>query len=186
MTVMKMITSMGLAVVIALNSPLTVAAEQYSFARPPAPESTVDPPRLSLHLDRYSTDAERARLQEAIADRGPEHALQGLSEVPYVGRLTWPGGTEYSVRYARQNARPDGGRDVILLLDRPLWIWWDTSAPANPYPYSVVQLQLGPDGKGEGRISNGVTVTSDTVLGVTLSDYAKAPKLLADVRRERT
>src|SRR5690349_8598588 len=110
MTVMKPLASIGLALVIVLGATVTAAdthaAERYSFARPAAPASTVDSARLSLTLNRHSTDAERARLQAAIADEGVEHVLDYLRDVSRLGTLTWPGGGEYAVRYARKRSRP--------------------------------------------------------------------------------
>jgi hypothetical protein len=70
-----------------------------------------------------------------------------------------------------------------MLADRPLWLWRQPNPPSTPYSFSV--LQLGPDGRGEGRVSAGVPVMADQVLGIVLADYGKSPALLADVRRER-
>ena len=57
--------------------------------------------------------------------------------------------------------------------------------PSTPYEFTVIQMRLGKDGRGEGRVSLGVPVASDKTLGVALSDYVKAPSLLADVRRDQ-
>jgi hypothetical protein len=171
--------------VLSMTAPV-FAADQFTFARPPAPESTVDPKgRLSVTLDRWSTPAERDRLTTAIAEHGPETLLEAFREVGRIGTLYWPGGLEYTVRYAWRNARPDGGSDVVLVLDRALWMWWESKGESTPSPYTVVQLRLGKDGVGEGRVSLGVPVASDKTLGVALSDWAKAPAVLTDVRRER-
>ena len=163
-----------------------VAAARFTFARPPAPESTVDPKgRLSAVIERWSTDAERDRTAATIADGGPATLLDAFRDVPRIGSIYWPGGLEYTVRYARRQARPDGGADVVLVTDRPLWMWWDSKAASTDYPFTVLHLRLGKDGTGEGRASMGVTVTGDTSAGVVLSDFAKAPAVLTDVRQER-
>jgi hypothetical protein len=73
----------------------------------------------------------------------------------------------------------------VLVVERPLWIWWDSKIGATDHPYTVVQLRLDKEGKGEGRVSFGVPVASDKAIGVALSDFAKAPPVLTDVRRER-
>jgi hypothetical protein len=187
---MRKRTSIGLALLMVLSATSLSAeapsAERYTFARPPAPESTVDSQRLGVTLDRYSTDTEREQLLTVMSEKGQEAALDGLRHVSRIGTLTWPGGVEYAVRYARQRTLPDGGSQIVMLVDRPLWLWWQPNPPSTPYSFSVVQLQLGPDGRGEGRVSAGVPVMADKVLGIVLADYDKAPALLADVRRERT
>jgi hypothetical protein len=188
---MRTLTSIGLALLMVLGvttsaSAAMSAVDRFTFARPSAPESTVDPKsgRLSVDIDRWSTAAERNSLVAAIGEKGPEKLLDAFRDVGRIGTLYWPGGLQYPVRYAWRSQRADGGADVILVVDRPVWMWWDSSAPSTGYPYTVVQMKLAKDGSGEGRVSRGVAVASDKTLGVALSDFAKAPALLTDVRRE--
>jgi hypothetical protein len=111
--------------------------------------------------------------------------LSALRDTPRVGTLSWPGGTEYTVYYARQVKRPDGGTDVVLLLDRPLWLWWESNTPAGAHPFTVVQMRLDAAGRGEARASFGVAAASNGDAGLALSDYAKGHPVFTDVRRER-
>ncbi len=164
------------------------AAARFTFARPAAPESTVDPKtgRLDLVIDRWATDAERDQVLAALAADGPEHLLDAFRTVARVGTLHWPGGLEYTVRYARQAPRADGGSDVVLVVDRPVWTWWDATASSPTGQYTVVHLRLGKGGTGEGRISRDAQVRRDDTLGVSLADGAQAPVMLTDVRREQS
>jgi hypothetical protein len=191
MTAMRILIGIGLALLTVLGVTTSLsadvfAADRFTFARPPAPESTVDPKsgRLSVDIDRWSTATDRDSLVKAIGENGREKLLDSFREVGRIGTLYWPGGLEYAVRYAWRSQRADGGAEVVLVVDRPLWIWWDSFAPSATYPYTVVQMRLGKDGSGEGRVSLGVPVDSDKTLGVALAAFAKAPALLADVRRE--
>jgi hypothetical protein len=161
------------------------AAERFTFARPPAPESTIDPKdnRLPIVVDHWATDAERDRVVKALADNGEASLLTAVRDLPRGGTIHWPGGLEYTIHYARRQARPDGGADVVLVVDRPLWIWWDSKIGTTDYPFSVIHLRMDKDGRGEGRVSMNVKVTSDKAFGVALSDHAKAPAVLTDVRR---
>jgi hypothetical protein len=187
---MRTTTTIGLALLLVLGAPVSIAAqpagvERFSFARPPAPESTVDPKgRLAVDLNRWSTSAERDRLMKAIAENGAETLLDAFREVGRIGTVSWPGGIEYAVRYAWRSQRPDGS-DLVFVVDRPLWVWWDGKAPSTPYPFTVIQMRLGKNGSGEGRVSLGVPVAGDTTLGIALSDFGRAPSLLADVRHDR-
>ena len=163
-----------------------LTVERFTFARPPAPESTVDPKdRMSVAIDRWSTEADRDRLRATVAESGEGKLLDAFRGVSRVGTLHWPGGLEYAVLYARSHSRPDGGTDVVLVVDRPLWRWWESKDAATTYAYTVVQLRLDKDGKGEGRLSLDVPVTRDDTFGVMLADYSKAPVVLVDVRREK-
>jgi hypothetical protein len=180
-----------LAVVVAaaISAPAaSAAAERFTFARPAAPGSTVDPTsgRLNLVIDHWATDADRDQVLSALAENGPERLLDAFRNVARVGTLYWPGGLEYTVRYARQAQRPDGSSDVVLVVDRPVWTWWDAGAGSPSGQYTVVHLRLSKAGTGEGRISRDVQVRRDDTLGVTLADDAKAPVMLTDVRREQS
>ena len=178
----------GLALLVVLG--VTVAtsaspfADRFTFTRPPAPESVVDPKsgRLNIDIVQWSTPADRDRLVAAITQDGPEKLLDAFRDVGRIGTLYWPGGLEYTVRYALRSPRPDGGTEVTLVIDRPAWLWWNASAPSTPYQFSVVQIRFGKNGTGEGRLSLGVPVAADKTLGVALADYDKAPALLTDVR----
>jgi hypothetical protein len=177
------LTVLGFSTVTSANM---LSLDRFTFARPPAPESTVDPKdRMSVDIDRWSTDADRDRVRAALADNGAENLLDAFRGVSRLGTLHWPGGLEYAVLYARSNSRPDGGTDVVLVLDRPLWRWWESKEAATKYRYTVVQLRLGKDGKGEGRLSLDVPVTHDDMFGIVLSDFSQAPVVLVDVRREK-
>lgn len=94
-------------------------------------------------------------------------------------------------RYADRIPRPDGGEDVVLATDRPVWLWWEgNSTPVTPLAVSqgtIVQLRLGKDGRGEGKLSPVVTVrASKEGKTIALEDYAKQPVVLTDVQRERS
>lgn len=164
------------------------AGERYSFVRPPAPDSVMDASRLKLSVEKWASDADRDHLRKFLDTEGMTHLSRAFPSTPDVGRVSWPGGLEYGVRYARRVARPDGGTDAVLVLDRPLWVWWDdksTPSSATAPPAIVVQLQLDAKGRGEGRISyGGIGAKSDARLGVALADYQKAPALLTDLRME--
>jgi hypothetical protein len=189
---MRTWTSIGLAPLMVLALTATIAANaslsgRFTFARPPAPESTVDPKggRLSIDIERWSTQVERDHLVAAIAEHGTENLLDAFRDIGRIGTLYWPGGLFYTVRYAWRGQRPDGGTNVVLVIDRPAWLWWNPSAPSTPHQFSVVQLRLDKNGSGEGRVSLGVPVASDKTLGVMIADYDKAPALLADVRQDQ-
>ncbi len=164
------------------------AAARFTFTIPNAPESTVDGKgRFTLTLNRWSTEGERDEMLRIARERGTANLLDAFRQTAAVGYLRWPGGLEYSVRYARRVERPDKGADVVLLVERPLWVWWDTAAKV-PSPaedrFSVVQVRLNADGSGEGRVAPAASIKTDTQLGVLVADYASRPVLLNDVRRE--
>jgi hypothetical protein len=164
------------------------AVERYVFETPKQPESTVDGKGpLYLTLNRWSEDAERERVHKAVSESGPGAVLDALRDVAAIGYLRWPGGLEYAVRYARRVTRSDGTTDIVLLADRPLWVWWEGAGVtrSTDYPFTVIQVRMGKDGRGEGRSSLTTTVGADREAGIALSDFAKSAVVMNNVRREK-
>ena len=156
---------------------------QYTFAVANAPKDIFSSDgRLRLRLMRWSTDDERRQLMAALEE--PSKLLSALPYVEVAGYLQWPGGLEHTVRYARQTVRPDGGADIVLVVERPLWLWWDSAAKwAADQQFSVVHMRVNKDGTGEGRIATGDGVRRDVESGIMIADTT-TPALLTNVRRE--
>jgi len=156
---------------VILSADTERSASQYTFVVANAPKDT------------FSRDGRlRVRLMRALGE--PAKLLSALPYAEVAGYLQWPGGLEYSVRYARQTARPDGSADIVMVVERPLWLWWDPTAKwAADQQFTVVQIRINKDGTGEGRIATGGGFTRDNDSGIVISDTTK-PALLTDVRRE--
>jgi hypothetical protein len=192
--------TIALALLIALAVPpslfplaLTVkaqvreATERFSFVAPKAPKSIVDPDRFGIVLTRWSSDTERDAVFDSMTDSGAAAVLGALRDVASIGYVRWPGGVEYAVRYARRVPRPDGGSDIVLIADRPVWVWWDTSIVSkHDAPFTAIHIRVDKSGKGEGRVRYGDDVAADKTSGITLKDFAGAPVLMTDLRREST
>lgn len=187
-------TSLAVAAALVF-SPVLLAqtpgvTERFTFVVPNQPESTVDGKGpLQLNVHRWSTDEERDKVVSTLADSGPEKLLDAFRGSRTAGYLKWPGGLEYTVHYARQATRPDGQTDIVLVVDRPLWVWWDAGVAGAPKagdsPFTVVQIRLAKQNQGEGRISSGLTIASDKELGVVLKDYEQRTAMLREVKRDR-
>jgi hypothetical protein len=172
---------------VAVHGQTADLAERFTFIALKAPKSIVDGDRLTITLDRWSTDAERDKVVAAFTDGGTNGVLGGVRDSGAIGYLRWPGGLEYAVRYARRIPQPDGGLDVILITDRPLWVWWDSSVTANHNaPFSAVLLKMRKNGVGEGVMAMPESVTSDKANGVAIKNPSGLPALLSDVRRSNS
>lgn len=167
--------------VLSADSERIVSGYTFLVANAPKDASSSDG-RLRVRLTRWSTDEERRQLMAAVDE--PSKLLSALPYGPVAGYLQWPGGLEHSVRYARQTPRPDGGADVVMVVERPLWLWWDPTAKwAADQQFTVVQLRIDKDGTGAGRIATGQGFKRDNESGLVISDTTN-PALLVDVRHE--
>lgn len=172
-----------LACAAVLHAETTDAVERFTFRAANAPQDALTKDgRLQLVINRWSTDEERRLMEQAAAD--PAKLLEPFRNVGGIGYLQWPGGLEYTVRYARQTPRPDGGADIVLVAERPLWLWWDANTKwSNEPPYTVINLRVNKDGTGEGHVSITTEIESDEDAGIALADTSRQP-LLTEVRRE--
>jgi len=141
--------------------------------------------RLDLVINRWSTDMERDSVFSA-AQKEPAKAMDSLKEPGTLGYVHLPGGLDHTIRYARRITRPDGSTDIVALAEGAVWIWWEptaTDTSAAKYPFTIIQIRLNKAGPGEGKLS-ATKAAPDKDAGIVIGDYANAPTLLTDVRRQ--
>lgn len=139
--------------------------------------------QVEITVNAYTTDAARDRLMELFRKDGETALLSALQKERPVGSIRAPGSLAYDLRYARELPGEDGGRRLILATDRPIGF---AEARNNPrtldYPFTLIELRLDRDGRGEGRLSIATKLTlNDNVL--VIENYADQPVMLKDVRR---
>ena len=76
------------------------------------------------------------------------------------------------------------GRRIVIATDRPIGFWEAANRPRTiDYPFTVIQMQLGKDGTGEGRMSIATRIIAhDNV--VELENYSTQPVMLKQVRAQ--
>lgn len=141
---------------------------------------------VEMVISRWSTDAERDRLIAALIQKGPEALLKTLQELPRVGYIRTPDSLGYDLHFARKQPFGDGGERVFLATDRYISFWEATQRPRTvDYPFTYVELRLGPDGMGEGRMSIFTKIVYDkNEHAIVLENYGTQPVLLQNVRKE--
>jgi hypothetical protein len=141
---------------------------------------------VEMVVTRWSTDAERDRLVSVLLAKGADELLETLQDMPRVGYIRTPDTIGYDLRFARKMPSGDGGERVFLATDRYIGFWEATQRPRTvDYPYTYVELRLGPDGTGEGKMSIFTKVMFDKEAhAIVLEDYGTQPVLLQNVRKE--
>lgn len=139
---------------------------------------------VDIVLDRYSTEDERNRFLAVLTERGPDALLDAFQKAPSIGRLGAPGRIGYEIRYAAQMPGEDGGRRIVIATDRRMSFMEAANRPRTvDYPFTVVQLQLDKDGKGEGRASVYAKITVDKANdSIVLEDFGIQPVTLMNVQ----
>jgi hypothetical protein len=144
--------------------------------------------QVEIVVERYSTDAERDRLLKALVEKGPEKLLDTLQGLPRVGSIRTPNSIGYDLHFARKHPGADGGEEISLATDRYITFWEAKYRPRTiDYPFTLIELHIGPDGAGEGKMSLATKIMFDKKNNaVVLEDYKSQPVLLQNVRREST
>jgi hypothetical protein len=139
---------------------------------------------VDITINRWSTDAERQRLIEVLQAKGPRELLETLRDMREVGNIRTPDSLGYPLRYAHQSPADEGGRRIVIATDRPIGFWESVNRPRTvDYPFTVIQMQLGSDGTGEGKMSIATRIIAhDNV--VELENYSEQPVMLKQVRAQ--
>jgi hypothetical protein len=119
---------------------------------------------VDFTVERWSTDTERESLLEIItAERDPtDKLLRALQRMPKVGYIRTPDSLAWDLRYARESPLEDGGRRIVLATDRPIGFWEARNQPRTiDYPFTIVEIRLNKEDKGEGKILAGTKIYVD-------------------------
>jgi hypothetical protein len=134
-----------------------------------------------IRLTRWSTDMERMRLIETLKQKGPEQLLDELKGMRSVGSIRTPDSLAYDLRYAHERPGEDGGRQIVLATDRPIGFWEAVHQPRTiQYPFTVIQMQMGSDGKGKGTLSYATKIVAYRDV-VELENFDTQPVMLTEI-----
>jgi hypothetical protein len=163
-----------------LRTPLKLTAYAVNMAatRPAAQASIVD-----IRIDRWSSDQERQMLRDTLRAQGADNLLGALQKTPRVGFIRTPDSVAWDIHYARMMPGDDGGTRILLGTDRRMSFWELTNRERSvDYPFTIIEIRLDRNGKGEGRMSIATKVTADDEGDIHLEDYSAEPVRLQNVQ----
>ena len=136
---------------------------------------------VQIRVERWSTEAEQKKLVDTLIKESPRKALDVLQDMRPVGTIRTPDSLGYNLRYAQQTPGKDGGRQIVIATDRPIGFWEARNQPRTiDYPFTVIQMQIGPDGKGKGTMSYATKIIAYNNI-IELENYATAPIMLTEI-----
>jgi hypothetical protein len=140
---------------------------------------------IDIQVDRWSTDAQRDKLINALVEKGADKLLDTLQDMPVVGHFNAPGRLGIDIRFSRRTPGEDGGERIVLVTDRRIGFLEAANQPRSiDYPFTVIELNLKRDGEGEGRMSIATKVILDKKKNmITLENFDLQPVLLTQVAR---
>jgi hypothetical protein len=95
----------------------------------------------------------------------------------------------YAIKYAVRVPSPDGGERIILGTNRRIGehalAWQPVGGTPTDYSFTLLEIRLNPKGSGEGKASLTSRIVADNEAKMLrLDDYAAAPALIENVRRQ--
>jgi len=139
---------------------------------------------VDIIINRWSSDQERDTLRAALREGGTDSLLKALQKIKEpAGYIRTPSSIGYPLRFARQIPTPEGGKRIIVATDRYVSFLEATTQPRTiDYPFMLVDIRLGPDGKGTGKLMPLAKVTESEDHVVEIENYASEPVRLNEVR----
>jgi hypothetical protein len=149
--------------------------------------------RVEIVIEHWSTDQERDSLRGTLERSGPDMLLGALQKLRIrAGFVQVPGQLgsgararlrrALNIQFARE-IKTATGRQVIVALDGP----WNFHAGGRPTAvdgpaFTLLDIRLGPDGNGVGKLSPASQVTYNKATGtIELANFATEPVRLKDV-----
>ena len=106
-----------------------------------------------INVERWSTPEEAARLRDILSEKGADALLEAVQKMPRVGSIARTGHLGWDIRFAQQIAAAGGGSRIVIATDRPMSFWEAANQPRSAdYAFTLAEVRLGPDGKGEGKL----------------------------------
>jgi len=106
-----------------------------------------------INIERWSTPEEAARLKDILTEKGADALLEAVQKLPRVGSIARTGRLGWDIRFAQQIAAAGGGSRIVIATDRPMSFWEASNQPRSAdYAFTLAEVRLGPDGKGEGKL----------------------------------
>ena len=138
---------------------------------------------IDIVVNRWSTPEERAALISALRESGTDGLLKALQKIKEpAGYVRTPESIGYPLRYAREVPSPDGGKRILIATDRYVSFLEAANQPRTvDYPFMLVDIRLGPDGKGTGKLMPLAKVTMNEDHVVEIENYASEPVRLTEV-----
>ena len=142
--------------------------------------------RVDIRIDSWSTPEEREQLIMTMIEKGSGALLKALQKAPVKGRFRIPTARPpdphhlslgLDIRYAWQVPLPDGGKRIVLALDRYIGFAEARNQPRSiDYPFSLIQIHVDADGKGEGKMAVATKISFDKEKKqIELENYASEP-----------
>jgi hypothetical protein len=140
---------------------------------------------LTIVIERWSTDEERAKLVDTLVEKGSDKLLDTLDDIkPRAGFIRTNGSLGWDIQYARMQDLPSGGKRIIFATDRPMNFYEvRNNNRSTDYEFMLCEIRLNAEGtKGEGKLATAAKISYDKAeKRVEIENYGQQPVRLTQV-----
>jgi hypothetical protein len=155
-----------------------------------------NPQKIDILVERWSTDKERDELAAAFAKSGPEGLLPALQNMRRRSAvLMHPGvqaqGARVRLRHPAnllfgQDVKTPAGRRIVFAAQQFIALGQPTSKWSDDIDFSLLDIRIGADGKGEGKVAHAKDVTyNKETKTFEIQNYAAQPVRLSEVTADK-
>jgi len=139
--------------------------------------------QVQIYVESYTPDDVATKLAQTLADQGQQAVVNAITD-NRAGTIRIGTANGYPLSVARQRVNADGSRTVFLVSNRPFVGFEPVGGTRiQDYPFGVIELKLGADGKGEGTIVGAAQLSFDeTKKNLNIASYAVQPGKISDVK----
>ena len=141
---------------------------------------------LKIRVERYTPDAEREAVLQALSQGGYPGFLTALRKAPVVGSVAISKHT-FDIRWARESPLQNNGRSIVLVTDKPMFFVGAGSPSAKPrdgFEVGVISFSVDDLGMGSGGKMAAAARVKRGEAGVEIADYADQLTELRSVTRD--
>ena len=166
-----------------LDLPVRIAGTAISAGGFRNPTGTA---HVEIHLNRLSTPTQHDQFLQRLKQDGPGELLEALRKAPPVGTIRFNTELAWDLRYASVRSGPENTVQLFLATDRPMTFAELWNQPLySDYPFTLINLELGPKGKGEGAMILAGRITADeSGRFVHVENYGSMPIQLNSLQME--
>jgi len=139
---------------------------------------------IDIVIERWSTAEETSNLKAVFLERGDDRLLSALQKTkPRCGYTRTSTSLGWDIYFARETPLPGGGRKIVLASDRPVSMWEARNQGRSmDYQFSLTEIRLGPNGKGEGKAISAAKLTFNKEANtLEIENYEREPVRLNEV-----
>lgn len=162
-----------------LTEPLRIRSFAFNMDNPSSRNG-----RMDITIERWSTPQEAEMFAGLVAEKRSDKLLAALRSIhPRCGFVRNNNMNTMDLYYARMTTEKDGNRRIVLAADRPVNFWELNSSPrVKDYEFSLAEMIVGPDGKGQGKAISAAKISFNKDTGsMTIENFRREPTRLNSV-----